>query len=203
MIATQENAELVLGQKKIKTITTCIELGFKRFFKLPQKARLDISPRSRASIINDFIRAEATKKFINSEDIRLRWFRGLFLVDFGKLQVRFKKLSKQLRPQNILTQQTLKFMHQEALTGQMVLPGIELPTKVVAGYLPDALFSSIQYMGILCFHGTTNEYLWKIDLAKTFKLPIPLKKAIPQEQPIAKDRVTPKEGITHGRKRAI
>jgi hypothetical protein len=194
MITTDEDGKGSLGQKNIDAVKEIIEKGFKRYFKLPPDVRVDFSARSRASSINDFIKAEAKKLFYDASDIELYEIRGLFLVDFGDIQLRFKKLNKYLCPQNIPTNQTLAFM------GQGILPGIPVATKVVAGYQPDASFSSIEYMGILCFTDSRS-CLWKIDLNKVFASPIPLHQTEPEEQRERKEHVTPKKGAEHGAKR--
>jgi hypothetical protein len=194
MITTDEDGKGSLGQDNVDAIKEIIETGFKRYSKIPPEIRVDFSARSRASAINDFIRAEAQKVFYDASDINLYEIRGLFLVDFGDIQLRFKKLNKHLRPQNIPTNQTLAFMEQG------VLPGIPVATKVVAGYQPDALFSSIEYMGILCFTDSRS-CLWKIDLTKVFASPIPLHQKESEEQSKRKEHVTPKKGAEHGAKR--
>lgn len=202
MIVTEEDGKGYLKQY-VQIVEECIGCGFGRYFKLPPKARVDFSPRSRASIIHDFIKAEARKQFLDMPKIQIYEIRGLFLVDFGEIQLRFKKLNRRLLPQNIPTEQTLAFMRQETLNGQKVLPGFTIPTKVVAGYQPDASFTNIKYMGILCYCGTDSEYLWKIDLAKSFTPPIPLHDAEPEEKKGTKEHITPKEGVKNGRKKAI
>jgi hypothetical protein len=94
-------------------------------------------------------------------------------------------------------------MRQETLNGQKVLPGLTIPTKVVAGYQPDALFTTIKYMGILCYCGTDSEYLWKIDLVKSFTPPIQLHDAESDQKSRTKEHVTLKEGVKDGRKKAV
>jgi hypothetical protein len=191
MITTEEDGKRCLDQY-ISTLTECIEDGFKRYFKLPPKALVDFTPRSRASIINDFIRAEARKRFYDIPSIQLYEIRGLFLLDFGEIQLRFKKLDKQLRPHNIPTNQTRIFMVQ----GQ--LPGLPMATKVIAGYQPNVSYSDIEYMGILC--PDNNGYLWQIDLNKISRSPIPLERPETDMPNIEKGNVTLKEGVENGNK---
>lgn len=193
MITTEEDGKGCLGQHNIDTVRECIENGFERYFKLSPEARVDFTARSRASIINDFIRAEAKKRFYEASNIQLYQIRGLFLVDFGDIQLRFKKLNEQLHPQNISTNQTLIFM------GQGILPGIPMATKVVAGYQPDASFSAIKYIGILCFTG--SRYQWKIDLNRAFTPPIPLEYSDSDVPSQKKEKVTLKEGMENGNER--
>ncbi len=195
MITTDEDGKRSLGQDNIDAITAIIETGFKRYFKLPPEARVDFSARSRASVINDFIKGEAKKIFYDASGIKAYEIRGLFLVDFGDIQLRFKKFNKHLRPQNIPTNQTLSFMEQGTL------PGIPMATKVVAGYQPDPSFSSIEYMGILCFTDSRS-CLWKIDLNKAFASPISLHQTEPEEQRKKKEYVTPKKGAENAAKRS-
>jgi len=157
MILNEAQAREVFG-KHTDTIRECIEHAWDRSLALSPDIHVDLSPRSKASIVHDFIVAEARKLFSDDPEIQMKVLRGLFILDFGKVQLRFKKLNKQLRPQSIPTNQTRAFMIQGDL------PGIPLATKVIAGYKLDDFQKNIQCIAVICPYG--QQCAWYFELEK-------------------------------------
>lgn len=186
MIKDERDGRECLGPH-LDDIRECIEYGFNRYLDLPPEFLADITPRSRASLVHDFIRAEAKRRFYDDPEIECHDLRGLFLVDFGEIQLRFKKFNRQFLPQNIPTKQTEAFMIQEPL------PGIPLATKVIAGYQADMLHHAIQCIAIGCPQG--RRYRWFFPIEKTLSPVVPLGEHEEHEGGVLTTRVTVKEGL--------
>lgn len=187
MILSEGQAREVFGNRT-DTIRECIEYAWDRYLALPPKVHVDLTPRSRASIVHDFIVAEARKRFFNESNIQLSVLRGLFIIDFGKVQLRFKKFNNQLRPQSIPTNQTRAFMIQEPL------PGIPLATKVIAGYKLDDFQKNIQCIAVICPYG--QQCAWHFELEKLPKAEVVPFRDYP-EQDGSMPRARAKEGSKH------
>ena len=180
MIKGEDETKRYLGESNLGALRECIERGFYRYFTLPADVLADMLPRTRAMLIQNFIIVEAHKRFFGSVEIRNA--RGLFILDFGEVQVRFKKFNKKLRPQNILTKQTIAYLVQEPLFG------IPWATKLIAGYQPNKVHADIQCIAIVCPNG--NEYFWHFYLEKTSRPVVPLRE---DQQHGVGARVRPKE----------
>lgn len=183
MLKSEGEAKGYLGESNLDALRECVEVGFARYFTLSTDMLADMLPRTRATLIQNFIIAEARRRFYGIA--QMLNVRQLFILDFGEIQVRFKKFNRKLRPQNIATNQTLAYMYQEPL------PGIPWATKCIVGYQPNRVHSDIQCIAIVCPNG--KEYRWYFYLEKTSRPAIPLH----EEQISAGARVRPKEGLTN------
>ena len=151
----------------LDTLRDCIETGFYRYYNLPGDVLNDMIPRARAMIIHTFIIREAERKFDGIPGVHVLNWKGLFLINFEKVQVRFKKLNRRLQSNNILTSQTVAYACQETL------PGIPPAINLVAGYQPDKFHTDIEAIAIVCPNGT--KYHWFIPLDSTLKSAVPLR----------------------------
>ncbi|MFD8887586.1 hypothetical protein ACFV0H_34625 [Streptomyces erythrochromogenes] len=116
----------------------------------------DVSSRSRANMLYDFITAEAIKQFIEVEHVRVRKERGFLVIYIrDRVAIRFKKFrGRKLRTSGIPTGQARAFQ------GQMLeFSGeVEPMTHLVAGYLLDSFELDLAKLSITC---TLNgEHLW-------------------------------------------
>ena len=157
-------------------ITGCINTGLDAFRSLDQtnpELCLCLVPRTRACIIHDHMEDYARKIFCGMEpDVMLGSEVGFLIVDFkGKIKMRFKKLSCDLRPYNVKTNQ------QQAYDDQTLFA--PPATLVTAGYRLDStgVFRDAQ---IVCW--ARSELRWS--------LPLPCV----QEEPLVFEDVSHEEG---------
>lgn len=156
---TVEEAADVLAEHR-DDIRDVLQNGWSRWRKLVQsdtELAVIVSGRTRASLVYDFIRYEATNHFDGLPGVVISEGRGILLLTFDeRLLLRFKKFrSKGLKTSGIPTQQARNFAAQ-------TLPGMEQLTHIVAGYLPDEAGIDLDKVAITC--SIANEMQWVIDL---------------------------------------
>lgn len=131
------------------------------------------TPRTRASIIHDFMVSHARNKLAGIKGVRLLDVGGLFLVEINeKILIRFKKLNDDKMPNNIPTQQALDFME------QLELPGMPHIIRLVVGYELNKLQTGIQAISVTCPRGTKKEWHFELEgvvteVADIVELPTP------------------------------
>lgn len=147
-----------------KIINEILHSAWDEYQSYPIALRVHHSPRSRATLVHDFIRRIVQERFEGRSEVHLVNSRGLLLVNFfQKYLLRFKKLSRSGKPQNVPTNQTNLFNGQ-----QMELPCMpEMPTCLVAGYQLDPLQKEIQTCRILCPDG--HLIRWDISLEENLE----------------------------------
>ena len=92
--------------------------AWKDWESVPVAQRTQLSPRARAACVYDFIvnRAKTYFSKVKGADLVVR--RGLILFGLdGKVLLRFKKLNKNKKASNILTNQQIEFSLQRTLPG--------------------------------------------------------------------------------------
>ena len=146
--------EAVLARLKphLPTLDQCFRAAWERWtewLKRLDGPPSDLTPRSRASVLYDFIAAEAIKAFLGAKDIKVKKERGFLVLRFhDRVALRFKKFrSRNLSVSANKTGQT------ELFNSQMLEfpPGSLKPmTHVVAGYLLDSLAMDIARLAITC-----------------------------------------------------
>jgi len=160
---SKTEADTIL-QPYYSALSRTIEKAFDRYNNF--KDKVGHSPRSRASLIHDFMVNEAEKEFDDIPEVSTHSYRGLFALYFhDKLIIRFKKLNNKLKAANIPTQQALRFDAQEQLS---LFPGepIALAT-LTAGYVPGQAWTKIEKIAIVCWHN--SELLWCLPIEKEEK----------------------------------
>lgn len=117
----------------------------------------DISPRSRASVLYDFITAEAVKTFLGASGITVKRERGFLVLRFqDRVALRFKKFrSRSLRVSLNNTQQTALFGNQML---EFPAGSFKPMVHVTAGYLLDKLALDISLLAITCT--ADGQHLW-------------------------------------------
>ena len=146
--------DAVLARLKphLPTLDQCFRAAWKRWtewLKRLEGSPVDVSTRSRASVLYDFIVAEAVRAFLGVKDIQVRKERGFLVLRFqDRVALRFKKFrSKSLRVSMSKTGQA------ELFNGQMLeFPPASLKpmTHVIAGYLLDGLAMDIARLAVTC-----------------------------------------------------
>lgn len=109
----------------------------------------DVSPRTRANALYDFISAEAAQIFHEKPEVLVRRERGFLVIRFSdKIALRFKKFrSATLKTSNNGTRQAGLFQSQEL---ELSTSDIQPMTHVIAGYLLDELALDIDRLAITC-----------------------------------------------------
>jgi hypothetical protein len=117
----------------------------------------DVSPRTRANTLYDFIVAEVTKRFLGKNHVRVRKERGFLVVRIhDRVAMRFKKFrGKNLKTSGGNTQQALAFAGQ---TLELSESSIQPMTHLVAGYLLDDLEIGISKVAVTC--SLFGEHMW-------------------------------------------
>lgn len=145
--------------------------------------RVKLSDRSRASIVYDYMKDSATRRFTGKPDVYLSNKRGYLSVTIcGKVVIRFKKFDKYRRVRSIPTRQYNLFMLQQSLEG------FEL-VNLVTGYRVDDLQTGIAEVLIACPSGAKN--LWYADI--TTEIPPQVESISPEpleERPIVRPKRT-------------
>ncbi|MFJ3758855.1 hypothetical protein [Streptomyces sp. NPDC090080] len=129
---------------------------WQEWLKTLEGSPADVSPRSRANVLYDFIKAEAVKQFLGIEHVRVRHERGFLVIQIhDRVAIRFKKFrSRKLKTSSIMTGQAKAYLGQSLEFASEVQP----MTHLIAGYLLDRFEVDLEKLAITC---TLNgEHLW-------------------------------------------
>jgi hypothetical protein len=132
-------------------------LRWRNMVKQDTELAVIVSNRTRAGLVYDFIRYEASSLFDDVSGVTVSESRGFLHLTFDeRIVLRFKKFrGKGLKTSSVPTQQARSFEMQ-------TLPGMEELTHLVAGYLPDEAGIDLDKVAITC--SLDQELLWVIDL---------------------------------------
>lgn len=141
-------------------VASCIARAWSDLEKIPPDIRANMSPRSRACIVNDQTVHYARQEFESDKTVAfVRGRGGLFMLGIlGAFLLRFKKLRSNLRSSNIPTQQSMAFLEQAAIENTPAA------THINAGYILNKMQTVIAGMYVTCPAGKRLE--WVIDLAQ-------------------------------------
>jgi hypothetical protein len=182
-----DDVKSVLGMN-IDKLRVCMQEAWDDYQRLPDEAKVRISPRSRASVVYDFIVEKAKKLFIGAEGVYLSERRGFLLINFyDRILLRFKKFNRKLMPHGIRTGQNSLFMNRQGVL-------LECPeaTKLIAGYQLNDFQNGIELMAVVCPNGKSCELYFALEQPKTTEI-VPLRDyEVPDT---ATRRVHAKEGI--------
>ncbi len=130
----------------------CLEIATSKGLKV------DWSKRTIAGMVHDFTRTRIKEQFAGELEIEARDFKKIFgLKICDKLFIRFKKINNDFTTSNIQTLQTKQYSNQHDIEGFPLAP-----TLLFAGYMPDATWSSIKNIYLMCKQG--KNLIWQIDL---------------------------------------
>jgi hypothetical protein len=159
---TQDDAEALL-QPYLVEVRECYNHAWAEWEKfgetLPAMRRA-LSPSARARFIYDWTTDHARRLFgdPDRQGVRILSVRGLFVLDVeGLALVRFKKLRPNLTTCGIPTRQQQRFAFQQPLPG---MP--PQATKLVAGYLLNAVEDGIDRLIVTCSVDTRLEWAFEI-----------------------------------------
>ena len=172
-------------------ISGCINAGTNALETLEQanpEECLCLVPRTRACLIHDHMEEYARRVFSGMEpDVMLNSEVGFLIVDFqGKIKMRFKKLSGDLRPYNVKTNQ------QQAYDDQTLFA--TPATLVTAGYRLDST-GVFRDAHIVCWAG--SELRWSLRLPDISEGPSAVEAVSPKEGPPEPSVVTKKVSKAH------
>ncbi|WP_157754942.1 hypothetical protein [Variovorax boronicumulans] len=124
---------------------------------LPSSCQVAMSPRSRASLVHDFMLVRAARYAECTPKVRY-FERQLMhgLVFDGRYAVRFKKFDEDNRSKNQPTQQVTEFR------AQVELEGIDAAHHLEVGYIADVLGTDILDVRLACPSGRGNAWVISI-----------------------------------------
>ncbi len=136
----------------LRALDSCFHAAWSRWQKwlgTCEGPPADVSPRTRANALYDFIAAEAVKSFAGAPGVLVAKKRGFLVIRFGdKVALRFKKFhSATLRTSDNGTTQSTLFQSQRL---EFSDSAVQSMTHVVAGYLLDDLALDIDRLAITC-----------------------------------------------------
>jgi hypothetical protein len=138
-------------------IRSCIQYGWSSLREVQEKCpeqTQGLSKTAKANFIHSAIVYRAKREFSGIKGIMLYEEDGIFTIDFfNKIRLRFKKLSPQFMPNNILTLQQME-LNQQRMFGESTL--------VTAGYRTTCEDLELQDMHLVCIYN--QDILWKIKL---------------------------------------
>ncbi|MFG1618339.1 hypothetical protein ACGFI3_36780 [Nonomuraea wenchangensis] len=177
----------------IPTLEQCFRNAWARWVEWLAKldgSPADISARTRANIVYDFIVAEGSNRLRGAENVRIRKVRGFLVIHLNdRIALRFKKFrNKSLKTSGIHTNQATLF-NQQALEFDTKFRPL---THLVAGYLLDDLALDMNKLAVTC---TMNgEHLWApIEILGT--------SAAGKLEPLFAQPATPKSVVRSARKK--
>ncbi|MGV4888454.1 hypothetical protein ACSR0Z_17905 [Streptomyces viridosporus] len=129
---------------------------WQEWLKALEGSPADVSPRSRANVLYDFIKAEAIQQFLGVEHVRVRQERGFLVIQIrDRVAIRFKKFrGRKLKTSSIRTGQAAAFQGQALEFANEVEP----MTHLVAGYLLDKFELDLEKLAITCT--LDGEHIW-------------------------------------------
>ena len=129
---------------------------WQEWLKALEGSPADVSPRSRANVLYDFIKAEAIQQFLGVEHVRVRQERGFLVIQIrDRVAIRFKKFrGRKLKTSSIRTGQAAAFQGQALEFTNEVEP----MTHLVAGYLLDRFELDLEKLAITCT--LDGEHIW-------------------------------------------
>jgi hypothetical protein len=144
----------------LPTLEACFKAAWDRWRKWLKElpgSPADVSPRSRASTLYDFITSEVAKQLSGKPGVQIKKSRGLLLVRFrDRVAIRFKKFrGKSLKTSSNHNGQTIAF---EQHTLELPSASVQPVTHLVAGYLLDELAVDLEQIAITC--SVDGEHFW-------------------------------------------
>ena len=126
------------------------------------KVRAIASTRSRACLVNDFMRTRGTRLTVDDPNVTVVMKQQMFVLVFsppgfeGSIGVRLKKLDEDGLSRNQPTGQVHDYR------GQLSLPGIKADYHLEAGYVVDRFGSALSSVDLVCPAG--NAIHWKAEI---------------------------------------
>ena len=130
--------------------------------EISPKVRAIASTRSRACLVNDFMRTRGTRLTVEDPNVTVVIKQQMFVLVFsppgfsGSIGVRLKKLDEDGLSRNQPTGQVHDFR------GQLMLPGVQADYHLEAGYVVDRFGSALSSVDLVCPAGDAIH--WKAEI---------------------------------------
>jgi len=187
-----------LARQYYPIIATAIAEAFGEYMKaralLSQSGVVAFKERTCGSVIHDMLKVKLKEKLASDPDVVLGEFNRIYgMLIQDKVFIRFNKVNDELFSSGAKSQQREKYNNQDNFAG-FTTP----PTLLYAGYLPDASWTKIKNIYLVCRSG--DQIIWNKDLTSEVKqISIFNLNAQPedQQQTAAKGRVTGRKDGTN------
>lgn len=141
-------------------LADAVNTGWNRWERVGAAAAIErgqLRGGSRASMISDWIAADAAARFVNigGASVVYSYRRPRILLAGGELQVRFKKLDQHLRIGTPTTGQQLALAYHQLAPS---LPGMPSPTVITAGYVLNDTETDLARIVAVCHYGADVYY---------------------------------------------
>lgn len=160
-IVEKEKALLLIEPHKEK-LSEIIFSSFSDFLSIAKFSSENVmyakfEPRTKFSLIHDYIKSNTFKVFENEANIKIGTWNQVFNLQIGtEIVIRFNSINKHYQPTGYKTPQRKEYYCQKELEG---LP--EKATRLLCGYTTDATFTKIQSLYIICYDYDGKTMLWK------------------------------------------
>ena len=130
--------------------------------ELSPKVRALASTRTRACMVNDFMRTRGVRLAEEDPNVKAVIRQQMFVLVFsppelgGSIGIRLKKLDEDGLSRNQQTQQVREFR------GQLTLPGVQADFHLEAGYVVDRFGSALTSVDLVCPSG--DGIFWKAEI---------------------------------------
>lgn len=145
-ILTRDEALKLLGPHFADCFIPAIQAGLNKYAGLSADQRADMTARTKANILNDYVGADLERRIKEEElDAQVNYDCGFRMFVFGeRAALRVKKVDSHSNSKNIQTKQ------QQRLELQLELPGVVKATYVTLGYHLDALWDKVLWVKVIC-----------------------------------------------------
>ena len=141
----EQDEALTILDPYLERIRYSITQAWERWKAIPPGLRIDMSPRTRASIMHDNAISQAIRNIPEAHVSNFSELIIFLLADV--IALRIKKLDSAMLSCNQNTEQVRKFREQQQL------PGIQSIYNLEAGYVLDELAQEIRSVNIVCPNG--------------------------------------------------
>lgn len=130
--------------------------------EISPKVRAMASARTRACLVNDFMRTRGTRLTMDDQNVTVVIHQQMFVLVFsppgfdGSIGIRLKKLDEDGLSRNQPTGQVRDFR------GQLMLPGVQADYHLEAGYVIDRFGSELSSIDLVCPAGAGIH--WKAEI---------------------------------------
>jgi hypothetical protein len=165
-----DDAKVIIAPDIARLLLESIVTGFEDYFKkVPDESRAICSATTRANFINDHMIYHARDKMKAHSQVQFVLRRGrTHLIISEQLEIKLKKLNRNRRPSNIITQEVSDYHNQIPLKcpQQLEFPDMLNPiANLIAGYQLNSIKTGIEAVYVVCPQGSRNRWELKLDFA--------------------------------------
>ncbi|MBI2861546.1 MAG: hypothetical protein HYX89_01875 [Chloroflexi bacterium] len=199
MSITRETAQTIITPDISRPLLEAIFAAYGDWDKhVSDEARATTSLTTKANFINDRMIFQAKDRLQSHSKVEFVVRHGrTHLFIGGTLEIKLKKLNRNLRPANIQTVSVTDYHNQVV---QLPLPLLDLPdalANLIAGYQESRLRTGVEAVYIIHPKGERNSWQWRLEFDSS-QVPLPTPEAPPIVTPPQVKRVkkiTPKKEL--------